>query len=219
MFPETANGRHNDCTATYMEKNYEAIIPPQYTGSELDVRASITLNDETRAKQFFRLARERLLNVNNWHTVAKGISAIFRVVNANGQEMQRNVQQGDYLKIDIPGPGSKDGNGYDWVSVEEVLDESGDNSETVAFRVRPSQNPIGDGENVAHFYDETATSSFIVVREGSEVTALVIDKNLKPNLSTHSLTDKVRGATVGTTALAVVSKIQWQNLVDGIVGE
>ena len=192
------------------------IVPQQYSGKEISVQSSTEFQNDYEAKQFFNVARERLLNVNNWHNTAQGFTAKFQVTDADGKEVSRMVEKGDYLKVDIPGPGSKAGQGYDWVSVEEVKEVSEGNSQSIGFRVRPSENPQGDQKDIAHFYDESATSNFIVTREGNKVTALVIDKNLKPNLETDSLTDKIRDATVGTTALMGLSRIQWQNLVDGI---
>ena len=198
------------------QKDFTGIVPQQYTGKDLTVQASTEFHNDDEAGHFFNVAKERLLDVNNWHSIARGITAEFQVTDAAGNEVNRKVQKGDYLRIDIPGPGSRKGDGYDWVYVEEVKEVSEDKLQSIGFRVRPSENPRGDQENIAHFYDDSATSNFIVTLEGKKVTALVIDKNLKPNLDTSSLVDKLRDATIGTTALAVFSKIQWQNLVEGI---
>jgi len=199
------------------QKDTTGIVPPQYTGKEISVQSSTEFQIDHEAKQFFDVAKERLFDVNNWHNIVQGITANFQVVNAAGKEIKREVQKGDYLRIDIPGPGSMAGHGYDWVHVEDVKEVAEDSLQSIGFRVRPSENPLGDQENTAHFYDHSATSNFIVTREGNKVIALVIEKNLKPNLDTDSLTDKIRDATVGTTALMGLSRIQWQNLVDGIV--
>ena len=91
------------------------MVPSQYTGKELTTTASIDLYNEEEASRFFTLAVNRLLDVNNWHEMAEGISAIFRVTDNLGQEVNRNVQEGDCLQIDIPGPGSTKGEGFDWV--------------------------------------------------------------------------------------------------------
>ncbi len=201
-----------------MANDFLGLIPEQYTGKELTATATIEFNDEQEAVNFFELAMRRLLDVNNWQNTAKGVSATFQVTDKLGNEVQRDVQKGDFLRIDIPGPGSKEGDGYDWVNVEDLKEFSENNSHSVGFRVRPSANPQNsNSRDTAHFYDSSATSNFIVQRIGNKVTALVIDKNLKPNTDTESITGKLRDAAIGTTALLGVSKIQWQNLVDGIV--
>jgi hypothetical protein len=202
-----------------MEKDYSGIVPRQYTGKEITVHASETLKDDAEAQEFFNISKERLLDANNWHKISTGLTAVFQVTDADGKAVYRQVAEGDHLQVDIPGPGSKEGEGFDWVRVEQVKEVVEENLHCIAFRVRPCENPKGNSEsqNIAHFYDDSGTSNFIVIREGVKVTALVIDKNLKPNVDTDSFTDKIRGAILGTSALTVLSRIQWQNLVDGIV--
>jgi len=201
-----------------MPKDYLGLVPHQYTGKELTATASIEFNNEQEAVGFFQLATQRLLDVNNWQSTAEGLSATFQVTDNKGNEVERNVQKGDYLRIDIPGPGSKEGDGFDWVNVDDLKEMLENDIQSLGFRVRPSENPKStDSQNTAHFYDSSASSNFIVQRVRNKVTALVIDKNLKPNLHAESVTDKLRDAAIGTTALLGVSKIQWQNLVDGIV--
>ena len=60
--------------------------------------------------------KDRLQNVNQWKEYAGNISADFRLVDKAGREVQRQAKKGDYFKIDIPGPGSQSGDGYDWVT-------------------------------------------------------------------------------------------------------
>ena len=199
-------------------KNYTGIIPGQYSGEKVEAEAFIELKDKTVALIFYDKVKKRLLNVNNWHHVAGMISAKFHVTNHNGKEVNRNVQKGDYLKIDIPGPGSKEGGGYDWVMVEELKEVDENEIQSMGFRVRPVANPSGDKEHIAHFYDESATSSFIIIRKEKKVIAYIVDNNLKPNDDSHSITDKIRHTAVGMSAIGSFSKIQWQNLANGLVG-
>lgn len=201
-----------------MKKNdFTGIVPPQYTGKAIEAAATTTLQNENEAIHFYKVAKERLLNVNNWHQVAGIISARFILVDANGKEVIRLCEKGDYLKIDVPGPGSTEGEGYDWVSVEELKEVEEALIQSVAFRVRPSGNPLGKKNETAHFYSEESTSNFIVTRENTKVSASVIDRNIKPNADASSLTDKIRDTSVGVSALTFFSKIQWQLLANGIV--
>jgi hypothetical protein len=197
--------------------DYTGIVPAHYTGKEIDAHASAELPDDAAAKTFYETVKERLLEVNNWHHLAGIISARFQVTDPSGNEVDRKVQKGDFLKVDIPGPGSKEGHGFDWVKVEELTEVSQDNIQSVGFRVRPSENPRGDKENIAHFYDSSATSNFLVTREGKKVTATVIDRNVKPNDDTESLTDKLRHTAIAMSAIASFSNIQWKKLAEGLV--
>jgi len=198
-------------------QDFTGIVPAQYTGKEIEAETSVELKDADEAKIFYKLVKERLLNVNNWHKVAGIISASFKLLDAVGNEVYRNVQKGDHLKIDIPGPGSSEGDGYDWVSVEALNEVSEGDMQSIGFRVRPGQNPFGTKNETAHFYTDEATSNFIVTREGANISAWIIDCNIKANNQPESLTDKIRDIAVGLGALTMFSKIQWQNLAEGLV--
>lgn len=197
--------------------DYTGIIPEQYTGKEVEAEASTVLEDVKKAIIFYDAAKNRLLNVNKWHQVAGFVSATFQVIDANGNKAERDAQKGDYIRVDIPGPGSKAGDGYDWSLIEELKEVSDDDMQSTGFRVRPAANPNGDPEHIAHFYDDTATSNFIITREGTTVTAIIIDRNVKPNDDAQSTTDKIRDTIVGMSALNMFSKAQWQNLAEGLV--
>ena len=199
------------------QKDYTGIIPPQYTGTQIEVDATVELKDIDEARAFYIVAKSRLLQVNNWHHVAGIISARFQLIDAAGNEVDRHAAKNDYLKIDIPGPGSTEGGGYDWVMIEALYEVRDAENESIGFRVRPCKNPFENKNKIAHFYAEEATSNFIVIREGTNVIAWVVDHNLMPNDDAGSLVDKIRDAAVGIGALTLFSKIQWQRLVDGII--
>lgn len=198
-------------------KDFTGIVPSQYTGKEIEADSLVELEDENEAKKFYNIAKEKLLQVNNWHNIAGFISAKFQVINANAQEVNRNAAKGDYIRIDIPGPGSKEGEGYDWVFIEELKEVNEEDMQSIAFRVRPAANPSGNKEHIAHFYDDSSTSSFIVTREKTKLIACIIDRNTMPNDDTESLTDKLRHTIVGMTAINSFSKVQWKHLAKGLV--
>ena len=79
------------------------------------------------------------------------ISATFQVCDRNGNEVTRNVQEGYLLRVDIPGPGSKKGDGYDWVLVEELKEITENEVQSIGFRVRPAANPSADKKHIARF--------------------------------------------------------------------
>ena len=199
------------------KKNIGPIVPKQRTGRAIDAKGSLTLKDENEAKSVFAIAKNRLQNVNEWADVAGNLSATFQLVNADGIEVQRSLQQGDYFKIDIPGPGPKTGDGFDWVQIEDVEDKSSSDFESFSFRVRPSQNPQNKSEDIAHFYSRDSTSTFTISRKGCNIESAIRDRNTKPNKSVHRPLDKIRDAIVGTAGLLTFSKIQWENLIDGLL--
>ena len=200
--------KHND---------YLGLIPSQYTGMEIEADATVELGDQEEGKAYYNDTKGRLLNVNSWHRIAGGLSAEFQLVDNNGKEIRRFAKKGDYLKIDIPGPGSKAGNGYDWVIIEELVELNNGNTQSIGFRARPCKNPVGDKRDIAHFYSKEGTSNFIVMREGKKVSAWIVDRNIKPNDETSSMVDSIRDSVISMGAIGMFSKTQWQGLAKGLL--
>ena len=199
------------------QRDHIGVVPLQFKGQEIEAEATKELKDETDAKSLYNVAKKKLLDVNNWKKITGFITAQFQIIDEKGKEVNREVKKGDYLRIDIPGPGSKEGNGYDWVLVEELKEINNESVQSVGFRVRPNENPFGEKNETAHFYSKEATSSFIITRENSKVISWIIDRNLLPNTEAAALADKVRDVAVGISAIAGFSKVQWQGLADGLI--
>jgi hypothetical protein len=195
----------------------EGMVPEQRTGASSDTNASVSFKSEQEAKQFYEVVKWRLLQVNNWQKWAGAATAGFQLTDAAGNEVQRTVQQGDHVKIDILGPGPVTGDGFDWVQVEQVEETASEQGEQVAIQVRPATNPNNSRSDVAHFFSEDASSCFIAKRDGNTVTAAVHGRNEKPNTHAETLVDKVRNTAVATGAVAAFSKMQWKSLVTGLI--
>lgn len=200
-----------------MSNSAENIVPPQNEGSQTNTEAVETLPTEADAREFFEVVKNRLLNVNSWHDYAGKGTADFQLTDAQGREVERTAQKGDHFKIDIPGPGSVSGEGYDWVQIEEIAEEHTEAEDSIAIRVRPASNPQNDKPDVAHFFTSAATSNFMVSRKGTEVKAAVYGRNEKPNTEAEAVVDKARNAAVATGATSGFSNIQWKSLVTGLL--
>ncbi|RYZ14238.1 MAG: hypothetical protein EOP49_53800, partial [Sphingobacteriales bacterium] len=181
------------------------LLPSQSSGKEIEASAEIDFDTAAAAISFYGRARDRLLNVNNWKNIAGKLSAEFQLFDASGTELQRAAKAGDFLRINIPGPGNNAGDGFDWAQVENVEELNEEHLQCTGFRVRPSQNPTNDKEEIAHFYSEESTGNFIVGREHNKVYAWIIDRNTAPNKEADSVTDKLRDIAVGIGAVGVFS--------------
>lgn len=196
----------------------EKTIPKHEGGVDVNVEDNVTFSSEMEASDFFRIVKQRLLNVNQWKDWAGALSASFQLTDEKGADIETNPQQGNYFKINIPAPGIVTGEGYDWVQIEEVKEEAEKDCEYVAIRVRPAPSPLNENKDVAHFYTDEATSNFIVRRDGTKVTAGVYGRNEKPNVKeADTVIDKIRNAVVGTGGVGGFSKLQWKALVSGLL--
>jgi len=191
-------------------------VPPQHEGGKADIVERITVSNNLQAKRLFVKVRHRLFDISSWGDISEGISASFQLADKNGNIKNGMPRAGDYIRIDIPGPGSLAGNGYDWVRIELVQEDSDAGGEIAIIKVRPSADPKKQ-EGTAHFFDSSATSSFLIKREGRHIAAEIHGRNEEPNTESKKLTDKVRNLVVSTAATIGFSKIQWQKLAKGLL--
>jgi hypothetical protein len=195
------------------------IIPRQNEGFSTDTVSKIKLDTVDEALWEFELAKERLLDVSHWHELSGDILAKFQLTDSSGRELSRKAREGDYFRINIPGPGNRAGEGYDWVHIEEIInaeDPSGP-SEYVAMKVRPCSSPVNNEPSTAHFFKNIATSTFMVKRINNVISAEVHGRNEKPNMEALSIFDKMRNLIVGLGAMLGFSKVQWKSLVEGLI--
>ncbi|HWJ89642.1 MAG TPA: hypothetical protein VNR87_00940 [Flavisolibacter sp.] len=191
----------------------EDLVPEHETGVQTNTESSIECSNEEEATEFFEEVKHRLLHVGGWHGLAGPASATFQLTDEMGNPQNREARIGDHFKIDIPGPGTITGGGDDWVRIEMV-----ENSEELAaIRVRPATNPKNDRKDIAHFFSERSTSSFIVKKQKNKIIAGVYGRNEKPNTNAEQLADKIRNTAVATGAASGLSKLQWKSLANGLV--
>lgn len=199
------------------EKNYTGIIPENTNGGHIHAESIVELHHLPAARALFLLARNRLMDVNHWKEISRLSLAEFRLTDSQGNEVSGPVQEGMYFKIDVPGPGTETGDGFDWAVVEKISEYSRDDIESLGIRVRPAPNPTNDDQEIAHFYAEQATSTFTITRENTKITAAVYDRNTKTNNQDEGFFDKVRNALTGTGGILAFSKIQWKSLTEGLI--
>ena len=192
-------------------------LPKQEIGTEMNAVEKKVLNSEQEAIDFYETVKQKLFNVSCWAEISKVPISTFKLTDSSGQEVDRKVEEGDYLKIDIPGPGTSTGEGYDWVVIEEIKEEKSENMDLTSMTVRPSANPANDNDDVAHFLKDQATSTFQVRRIGLEVSAEEHGRNEVPNSDTDHALDNIRNTIVGWSAKIGFSYPQWKSLVVGLI--
>ncbi|MGZ5189812.1 MAG: hypothetical protein ACXWCZ_02265 [Flavisolibacter sp.] len=193
--------------------NKEEIIPENNSGIQTNTESNIELNETGELQEFFSLVKSRLLHINFWHELAGRATADFQLCNDKGQPVDRKPQPGDHIRIDIPGPGTITGEGNDWVRIEEVIEEE----DSTCIRVRPATNPLNERKDIAHFFSDEATSTFMVKKSANKITAGVYGRNEKPNTGSEKIIDKIRNTAIATGAISGFSKLQWKSLVNGLV--
>lgn len=194
-------------------------IPKHQDGAKSDTSHSRHYKTREEALSAFKAAKKKLLNISEWHNFALSAIADFKLTDKSGDTLSRLAKEGDYFRINIPGPGSEAGGGYDWVNIitiKEGTDKEND-TEFVMIQVKPSGDPTKKEKSTAHFFKEEASSTFIVNRKKLIVTAEVHGRNEKPNTDTEYVVDKIRNLFVALGAFLGFSKLQWKSLVTGLL--
>ncbi|MES2874080.1 MAG: hypothetical protein V4708_10185 [Bacteroidota bacterium] len=195
------------------------VIPKQEQGVSTDTVSKIKLDTVDEALWDFEIVKDRLLDVSHWHELSGEILARFQLIDEEGNMLYRRAREGDYLRINIPGPGNKDGEGYDWVRIEliEFTENEAESFEYVAMTVRPCPSPLNNEKATAHFFKNIATSTFLVKRKYNVISAEVHGRNEKVNTGSESISSQIRNFVVGIGAILGFSKVQWKSLVDGLI--
>ncbi len=199
----------------------QMIIPTNIVGKPTDLEYTITSDTHQEAVNCFTRACKRLQNPPVWHLLCGALSGTFSLTDSTGRLLSRLAETGDYLQIDMHIPGTKAGKGYDWVNVEAIeADIKPDGEiEYFAMRVRPSRNPTTNRPDTAHFFEDIATSTFIIKRIGNTVTASYHGRNEVPNTETSDTKDVIRNVIVATGAAAGLSELQWSALMKAFLKE
>ncbi len=190
-------------------------VPEQQFGGQSDNEYRETCTTKDQAIQLYTIACRNLLAINNWKNICNNlVSADFTLVDESGKPVNRFPKEKDFIKIDIPGPGPTEGDGFDWVQIEEIGNESdlANDIEFTYLKVRPSTSPETVNEETAHFFAPEANSTFMVKRSGETVIGEIHGRNEQPNNTTEHGIDNVRNSMVATMAMAKFSDIQWKML-------
>jgi hypothetical protein len=197
----------------------QALIPHNKKGKENDLHAERTLPTVGEAKHIFLQACTRLLNPNIWKELAGNEKAVFNQADKTGVTLERPVREKDFIKINIPGPGTKTGKGFDWAQVARIEDrrDADAQEEALALRLDVCADPTDTAGKTAHFFRQGASSSFKIKRNDNQVSASYHGRNERINTETGNIVDDVRNVVVGTVALLGLSEVQWQTLIQGFL--
>lgn len=147
-------------------------------------------------------------------------TASFALTDGVGNIVRRVAGEGDHLRIDIPGPGSKTGDGYDWVKIERIEHKNNpvNDNEELSMRARPASNPNDSAEETAHFLRMMQVVHLWYCVKNI-VKAEIHGRNELPNVEQETKLDSIRNAFTALLAVLGFSKFQWKKLVKGIVSQ
>lgn len=130
------------------------------------MEVSVTAADIDDARDLFLLAKDRLLDVNDWNYSLKGNFRIM-LADARGQKLLRGARVDDMLCISA---GNDDGIGSEmWIRISRIqYDFFPDiRSESISMLLETAHSPSGNGTGNDNVQQETV----LIKREGPTLTA------------------------------------------------
>jgi hypothetical protein len=196
----------------------DKVIPGQQSGGFNDTVSSLTLNSEGEALAHFEIVKARFLDVNSWGSISNSL-AEFCLTDSKGRQKNGEPEEGDYIRINLPAPGTDSANSYEWVQVEYMIHKKSmlSDYESLTMLVRPAQEPLTGSKGTAHFFTEDATSTLMVRRDKHRIYAEVHGRNERPNTEVSSVLAVVRNVIMSLGAILGFSKLQWKALVNGLI--
>lgn len=191
-------------------------IPVQEAGDCHDTISMRCFNDTATAKKHYSYMKQHLFAVHRWHLM-DDMPTKFRLVDKTGQEKQGVPETGDYIRIDIPGPGNPAGDGSDWVRIGQLQQEEEADVAFVAILVHVAPPPDASVLTPAHFFGQGASSTFVVRRIGTCIQAEVHGRNEVNNTKQGTLSEKVRNGMVAAAAKMGLGKVQWKIWTEGMI--
>ncbi|MFS8083233.1 MAG: hypothetical protein ACMG51_07255 [Ginsengibacter sp.] len=188
---------------------YKKLVPENEGGKANNLEESVKCKSEEGCIMLFKKACDRMLNINSWHHFTDEKGASFCVVDEEENVVSRTPRAGDYVRIDVPGPDNKDGGGYDWVKIDTLKSDA----HHMGMTFRACERPQKNNHTTNHFFNENATSTFIIQRTTAEVIASYHGRNEKINTDDNTLADNIRNVIVGIGALLGFSELQWKALI------
>lgn len=191
-------------------------VPAQKFGGFHDTESRKVFEQDLIPEKF-KILKKRFFSVNNWENYSGKAFAAFRLYDFEGNPADREPQKGDFIRIDIPGPGEPEAKGYDWVEITDVCFYQDSFSESISITCRPSVNPQNKkSRHIAHFYSSASSSTFMISRNIAHLKAAVYGRNERPNWNAPFL-DIIRNLATAAGGMMGIAKIQWKQLTDSFL--
>ena len=205
-----------------MQVKYIYGVPKQVKGGYHDTESSKCFKKQQDVRHAFTLLKQRFININHWKEYAGEGGADFRLFDLEGKPVDRPPVAGDYIRIDIPGPGNIEAKGFDWVQVKKISRGflKDNEKENLLMECSPSVDPtLPDPIHIAHFYSAAATSTFMISRTEECIYACIYGRNEQPNFKNAGIPDKFRNGVIAIGGIVGISKMEWKSLTEGLLGK
>lgn len=188
----------------------------QIKGGHHDSSEDKILDSRQEHEIFFEKLKSVYYDINSWTHLFKNVTS-FQVTDINGIDKFGKIEVGDLVKIKIPGPKPKTGDGFDWVKIKHIKFTENTEFKSICLALSPTRKP--DGNTTAHFYTSESTNYHIIKDYGNRIVAEVHGRNEVPNLKNLPFRDKIRNYFTAKGGLFGLSKLQWEIWTKNILND
>lgn len=194
-------------------------IPHQEKGAYHDTEKIKNLGNSEMCDIKYKALKDNFLSVNHWKDFGGRGSAEFKLYDSNGTFKTTQPIEGDFMRIDIPGPGDIKAKGYDWVKIIMITDEFSldDELECLTMITQPSEKPRDTSGHIAHFYSEKSTASFRIAKGKDFVRVGIYGRNELCNVSNSGFFGRIRNFLIASGGFVQLTKLQWAGLAEGLI--
>lgn len=133
------------------------------------MKYQVKLNSVEDADEYFLVAKDRLLDVNEWNNILTDNKNTFALTNAHGQKLHRDAHCGDMIKASI----AYDATPKDrWLHIDKIQYDSYPdiNAEQISMNLQLSYSPSGNGIDLSQYPKEERSFTVVINRTQSLVT-------------------------------------------------
>lgn len=198
--------------------NYEIdiqdLVPENKIGSKNNASAFFICQSENEALDRFLKLSNDLLNINKWNVKSGENPTEFYTYHKAKSEL---AKENDLVKMKIPAPVNKLGNGFDWVMISKIEKVEKTDKKALLLQMKPHSCPENSNGNIAHFYTEDATNTFILAKKNNILQFSIHGRNEIPNTKKIGLMHSLRNFLVARGGVFGGSKIQWQDFAEEFI--
>jgi len=192
------------------------LVPVNNNGSENNAISFLLCNSEAEAFDRFRKLSQKLLQINNWK-INSGKNPTEFYIYQKENEKSAIVQLNDLVKIKMPAPRNNFGNGFDWVTVNQIQVTEQKEIKAFLIKMKPHSCPENSSGSIAHFYTNEASNTFILAKKDKTLQLSIHGRNEKPNTIKMGFFNVLRNLFVASGGIFGGSKIQWQDFAEEFI--
>ena len=194
----------------------DSILPTHHRGRQTKIKISANCYSDQAASKVYEFLKVSLTDVNNWNEFKPAIGFQPKLVDQNGQILQRVAQPGDLIKILLPRLQAV-GRLYDWRKITRIEERLSGNTEIFFFTIVPAMNPELEVPEASHFLRSESTVTFFVVRDEHKLQLEVHTRNEGINFQLSGFKTKLQSFMMGIFVAGGFYQTQWINLMKTVL--